>query len=142
MTQLVKSINKGSQGRLIVDQIENIGPCYSKTLRLWKEKFMMNFDAGIQPALVSEHFAMTESDVRLFRRKWERLLKFLAPPSVPTSDDVCFTYCEAGFNTETLGDVIMTTSREGVMEMLDPCSSETFPVPQPSFSPRARSSDR
>jgi cyclopropane-fatty-acyl-phospholipid synthase len=132
--QLVKSINKGSQGRLIVDQIENIGPYYSKTLRLWKER--------LQPVLVSEHFAMIESDVRLFRRKWERLLKFLAPPSVPASDDVCFTYCEAGFNTKTLGDVIMTTSREGVMEMLDPCSSETFPVPQPSFSPGARSSDR
>src|SRR5271155_4038733 len=29
VTQLVESINKGSQGKLIVDQIENIGPHYS-----------------------------------------------------------------------------------------------------------------
>jgi cyclopropane-fatty-acyl-phospholipid synthase len=87
VTQLVESINKGSQGKLIVNQVENIGPHYSKTLRLWKEKFMMNFDVGTQPALESERSGMTESDVRLFRRKWE-LLKSLAPPSVPASDNV------------------------------------------------------
>ena len=117
MTQL-----KGSQGKLIVDQIENIGPHYSKTLRLWKEKFMMNFDAGIQPALVSEHSGMTESDVRLFRRKWEicsnpwprRVFRLLTMFSW-----FYFTFCEAGFNTKTLGDAIITTSREGAMEMLE-----------------------
>jgi cyclopropane-fatty-acyl-phospholipid synthase len=88
VTQPVESINKGSQGRLIVDQIENIGPHYSKMLRLRKEKLMMNFDAGIQPALVSEHSGMTESDVRLFRREREVLLKSLASPSIPAFDDV------------------------------------------------------
>jgi cyclopropane-fatty-acyl-phospholipid synthase len=71
VTQLVESINKGSQGRLTVDEIENIGPHYSKTLRLWKEKFMINFDARIRPALISEHAGMTESDATLFKRKWE-----------------------------------------------------------------------
>jgi cyclopropane-fatty-acyl-phospholipid synthase len=71
VTQLVESISKGSQGRLIVDEVENIGPHYSKTLRLWKEKFMMNFDARIRPALISEHSGMTESDAALFKRKWE-----------------------------------------------------------------------
>lgn len=71
VTQLVESIIKGSQGRLIVDEIENIGPHYSKTLRLWKEKFIKNFDAKIQPALLSEHSGMTESDAALFKRKWE-----------------------------------------------------------------------
>lgn len=71
VAQLVESINKGSQGRLIIDEIENIGPHYSKTLRLWKEKFMMNFDERIQPALISEHPGMTESDAVLFKRKWE-----------------------------------------------------------------------
>lgn len=30
-----------------------------------------------------------------------------------------FTYCEAGFNTKTLGDVILTVGREGAMEMLE-----------------------
>jgi len=103
VTQLVESINKGSQGKIIVDEIENIGPHYSKTLRRWKEKFMQNFEARIRPALTDEHSGMTESDTELFKRKWEYY----------------FTYCEAGFNTKTLGDVIITTSREGAMEMLE-----------------------
>lgn len=30
-----------------------------------------------------------------------------------------FTYCEAGFNTRTLGDVIITVSREGAMELME-----------------------
>jgi cyclopropane-fatty-acyl-phospholipid synthase len=71
VTQLVESINKGSRGKLIVDEIENIGPHYSKTLRLWEEKFLMNIDARIRPALISEHSGMTESDAALFKRKWE-----------------------------------------------------------------------
>lgn len=71
VTQLVESINKGSQGKLIVDEIENIGPHYSKTLRLWKEKFLLNFEDRIRPALIAEHSGMTESDASLFKRKWE-----------------------------------------------------------------------
>ena len=82
VTQLVESINKGSQGRLIVDHVENVGPHYSKTLRLWKEKFMTNFDTRIRPALMSEHSGMTESDVALFQRKWE-VSSILAPFNVP-----------------------------------------------------------
>ena len=30
-----------------------------------------------------------------------------------------FAYCEAGFNTKTLGDIILTVGREGAMEMLE-----------------------
>ena len=71
VTQLVESINKGSQGRLIVDAIENIGPHYAKTLRIWKENFMANFDTRIRPALIDEHAGMNASDTELFRRKWE-----------------------------------------------------------------------
>ncbi|KIV93643.1 hypothetical protein PV10_04840 [Exophiala mesophila] len=103
VSQLVEAINKGSKGLLIVDSIENIGPHYAKTLRLWKDNFQQNFDARIRPALLAEHDGMTESDVSLFRRKWEYY----------------FTYCEAGFNTRTLGDVIITVSREGAMELME-----------------------
>ena len=42
-------------------------------------------------------------DVDLFRRKWEYY----------------FTYCEAGFVTKTLGDVIFTIGREGATEMME-----------------------
>ncbi|KAK7905400.1 hypothetical protein LTR67_000121 [Exophiala xenobiotica] len=103
VSQLVESINQGSKGLLVVDSIENIGPHYAKTLRIWKENFEQNFKGRIKPALLAEHEGMTESDVELFRRKWEYY----------------FTYCEAGFNTKTLGDVIITVARESAMEMME-----------------------
>ena len=46
---------------------------------------------------------MTKADVEMFRRKWEYY----------------FMYCEAGFATNTLGDAIITVSREGAMEMIE-----------------------
>jgi cyclopropane-fatty-acyl-phospholipid synthase len=103
VSQLVQSINKGASGTLIVDEIENIGPHYAKTLRVWKDSFLANFDETIKPALLREHENMAKSDVELFRRKWEYY----------------FTYCEAGFATKTLGDVIITCGREGAMEMVE-----------------------
>ncbi|KAL9633646.1 MAG: hypothetical protein Q9164_004581 [Protoblastenia rupestris] len=103
VSQLVRSIEKGSKGSLVVDSILNIGGHYAKTLRLWREKFEQNFKSEIRPALLQEHEGMTDKDVELFRRKWQYY----------------FTYCEAGFNTKTLGDVIMTVGREGAMEMLE-----------------------
>lgn len=30
-----------------------------------------------------------------------------------------FAYCEAGFATKTLGDVIITVGREGAMELME-----------------------
>lgn len=87
----------------MINDIEDIGGHYSKTLRLWKQKFLQNFDARIRPALLQEHPHMTDTDVEVFGRKWEYY----------------FTYCEAGFATKTLGDVIITASREGSMEMLE-----------------------
>ncbi|ETN41895.1 uncharacterized protein HMPREF1541_03834 [Cyphellophora europaea CBS 101466] len=103
VTQLVTSIAEGSKGLLVVDSVENIGTHYARTLRLWKDKFLQNFDAVIQPALIAEHEGMSEADTALFKRKWEYY----------------FTYCEAGFNTRTLGDVIITVCREGAMEMAE-----------------------
>lgn len=103
VTQLVRSICEGSNGTLIVGDIEDIGPHYAKTLRIWKENFLRNFDDTIRPALLKEHQGMSKADVETFRRKWEYY----------------FTYCEAGFATKTLGDVIITASREGAVEILE-----------------------
>jgi cyclopropane-fatty-acyl-phospholipid synthase len=103
VSQLVQSIATGSKGTLIVDDVENIGPHYAKTLRIWKENFMKTFDAKIRPALLREHENMNKIDVEVFRRKWEYY----------------FTYCEAGFATKTLGDHIITVSREGALQMLE-----------------------
>ncbi|KAI0019489.1 cyclopropane-fatty-acyl-phospholipid synthase [Xylariomycetidae sp. FL0641] len=103
ITQLLNHISKESRGTLIVERVENIGGHYAKTLRLWKEKFMQNFEARIRPALKAEHPQMTEEEIEVFKRKWEYY----------------FTYCEAGFVSKTLGDVIITVGREGAMELME-----------------------
>lgn len=71
VSQLVGSIERGSKGSLIVDDLLNIGGHYAKTLRRWREKFERNFQSRIKPALLNEHEGMTDRDVELFRRKWE-----------------------------------------------------------------------
>ena len=53
--------------------------------------------------MMREHPEMTKSDVNIFKRKWEYY----------------FTYCEAGFVTKVLGDVIITVGREGAVEMME-----------------------
>ncbi|KAF4828693.1 Tuberculostearic acid methyltransferase UfaA1 [Colletotrichum tropicale] len=103
ITQLLNHITNESRGTLIVEKVENIGGHYSKTLRLWKEAFLQNFDEKIRPALKLEHENMTEEEIDVFRRKWEYY----------------FTYCEAGFLTKTLGDVIITVGREGALELME-----------------------
>ena len=74
VSQLVASIEQGSNGTLVVDSLLNIGGHYAKTLRLWKDKFESNFDSKIRPALLGEHEGMTEKDVELFRRKWQVIM--------------------------------------------------------------------
>ncbi|KAF2226729.1 Mycolic acid cyclopropane synthetase-domain-containing protein [Elsinoe ampelina] len=103
VTQLLNAAKEGSNATLIPDGVENIGPHYAKTLRLWKEKFFENFDSDIKPALLREHRGMSENDVQLFKRKWEYY----------------FTYCEAGFLQKSLGDVIITFAREGALEVME-----------------------
>ena len=39
---MVETLTKGSQGRLVVDAVSNIGPHYARTLREWRARF----DAG------------------------------------------------------------------------------------------------
>ncbi|KAF2483200.1 methoxy mycolic acid synthase 1 [Neohortaea acidophila] len=114
VTQLLDAIRDGSRSpasqntpRLIPESIENIGPHYAKTLRLWRQNFMQNFASKIRPALLAAHAEggkkMGEEDVDLFRRKWEYY----------------FAYCEAGFATKTLGDAIVTVGREGAVQMME-----------------------
>ncbi|KAF4507002.1 hypothetical protein G6O67_005681 [Ophiocordyceps sinensis] len=102
-TQLLNHISQQSQGTLIVENVQNIGGHYARTLRLWNEKFQDNFDQEIKPALLKEHPHLNKQGVEVFRRKWEYY----------------FTYCEAGFLTKTLGDVIITVGREGALELMD-----------------------
>lgn len=64
---------------------------------------MSSFNDIIKPSLLADHAGMTEKDAELFRHKW----------------DYYFSYCEAGFRTSTLGDVIITVAREGTTEMAE-----------------------
>ncbi|OTB14083.1 hypothetical protein K445DRAFT_302646 [Daldinia sp. EC12] len=101
--QLLNNISQQSKGTLIVERVENIGGHYAKTLRLWRENFLSNFESKIRPALKAEHPYMTTREMDVFRRKWEYY----------------FAYCEAGFVTKTLGDVIITVGREGALELME-----------------------
>lgn len=102
-TQLINHITRESKGTLIVESVENIGGHYSRALRLWKEDFLRSFEEKIKPALRKEYKGMGEREIEVFRRKWEYY----------------FTYCEAGFITKTLGDVIITVGREGALELME-----------------------
>jgi cyclopropane-fatty-acyl-phospholipid synthase len=105
VTQLVNSITAGSNGALVVDNVENIGPHYARALRLWREAFLDNWEGRIKPQLVKEKAkeGMDNEGAEVFRRKW----------------DYYFRYSEAGFATKTLGDVIITVGREGAVQLME-----------------------
>lgn len=67
---LVSSINTGSQGKLVVEEILSFGGHYVKTLQCWRANFLANFDGMIAPALRKEHPHMTDADLDIFKRKW------------------------------------------------------------------------
>ena len=54
-----------------MENVENIGGHYAKTLRLWREEFLHNFNDKIKPALRNEHPDMSAEEMDVFRRKWE-----------------------------------------------------------------------
>ncbi|KAG5949430.1 hypothetical protein E4U53_005892 [Claviceps sorghi] len=103
ITQLLRHISDQSNGTLIVENVENIGGHYAKALRLWNERFQNNFNDRIKTALLLSHPGMSKEEIEVFRRKWEYY----------------FAYCEAGFVTKTLGDVIITVGREGTLELME-----------------------
>ena len=112
VTRLLNAARTGSSDngrrppRLIPESLENIGPHYTKTLRLWRGSFMRNFESDIRPVLMRDAAGattMSDADVATFRRKWEYY----------------FAYCEAGFACKVLGDVILTFGREGAVEMME-----------------------
>ncbi|KAJ6515477.1 CFS1-like protein [Mycena sanguinolenta] len=92
----VQTLNEGSKGRLVVDSVVNIGPHYARTLREWKRRFIANWEGTVAKALVQQYDLDAQS-LEIFRRKWIYY----------------FDYCEAGFKTRTLGDHIVTFTREG-----------------------------
>jgi cyclopropane-fatty-acyl-phospholipid synthase len=124
---LVASIDHGSYGRLVVEEVKSFAAHYGRTLRCWKEKFLDNFDDQIRRALLQEYPHMSKAELEVFRRKWE--VGFAVH-----SCDFCimepihkllmlwqyyFSYCEAGFESKSLGVVGITIAREGCVEVLE-----------------------
>jgi len=73
-----------SSSKFTVEQLENIGPHYAKTLCLWKDTFIANKDKITALGFDS-----------VFFRKWIYY----------------FCYCEAGFASRTLGDLQIIFTR-------------------------------
>lgn len=46
---MVETLTKGSQGRLVVDAVSNIGPHYARTLREWRRRFEARFEDTVVP---------------------------------------------------------------------------------------------
>jgi hypothetical protein len=91
VTTLVEAIAKGSKGKLIIDDIENIGPHYARTLRLWRERFLSVFDEHIHPALLKSWPNMTLNEVETFKPgsdPWEPdvVIRLLRNPNLITRD--------------------------------------------------------
>lgn len=53
--QLLNNISTQSHGSLVLERLENIGGHYVKTLRMWRENFLLNFDDKIRPSLLDSH---------------------------------------------------------------------------------------
>jgi len=70
--------------RFIIEDLENIGIHYARTLRKWREKFDFNWE-NIQNLGFDEKF----------KRKW----------------DYYFSYCEAGFNARYIADLQLVLTR-------------------------------
>ncbi|KAJ7069655.1 CFS1-like protein [Mycena amicta] len=102
LTLLLESMKDGSSGRLTVDSVSNIGPHYARTLREWRQRFLYAFDSTIVPALKREYPDVMngprgKEEIEVFKRKWVYY----------------YCYCEVGFTSRTLGDHIITFTREG-----------------------------
>ncbi|KAJ4481962.1 CFS1-like protein [Lentinula aciculospora] len=105
LTFLLQTLTSGSRGTLTVDSISNIGPHYARTLREWRKRFLQRFEEVVVPALQREYpdvMGMKGKDSKQAER---------ARNEVEVFKRNC--YCEVGFTTRTLGDHIITFTREG-----------------------------
>ncbi|KAF9267297.1 cyclopropane-fatty-acyl-phospholipid synthase [Marasmius fiardii PR-910] len=105
VTLLLQTLQEGSRGTLTVDSITNIGPHYARTLREWRKRFLDRFETVIVPALQREYPETMSGprgrdEIEVFKRKWIYY----------------YCYCEVGFTTRTLGDHIITFTREGCQD--------------------------
>ena len=66
---LLFSLHNGSKGKLEVDHVENIGPHYIRTLRIWRENFIANWET-IRADFIRKHGSPSEAEIEAYRRQW------------------------------------------------------------------------
>ncbi|QRV78092.1 cyclopropane-fatty-acyl-phospholipid synthase [Ceratobasidium sp. AG-Ba] len=75
-TSLLDGLLKGGKSKLVVDNVENIGPHYARTLREWRRRFLTKFESAIIPALQREYpdvfddTTQGRDEIEIFKRKW------------------------------------------------------------------------
>jgi cyclopropane-fatty-acyl-phospholipid synthase len=69
INQLVNCLSRGAQKTLELESIENIGENYVKALRVWRERFIENWDT-IRTAYTRKYEPETEADIEAFKRRW------------------------------------------------------------------------
>lgn len=118
VSALVEAIRVGSASQLVVENLENIGPHYAKTLRLWRETFEANYEsqlASFEKFLPSQSTTSDGNDevvggnnnkVRFYSEEFKRKWIYY------------FCYCEAGFAMRVIGNVQMVLTRDGNVDML------------------------
>lgn len=115
VSSLVNGMTAGSQGTMVLQSVDSIGPHYARTLREWRRRFEASFEGegGIRQALLRDHEQIRnlpkqqqEAEVDVFRRKW---LYY-------------FIYCERGFAENQIGDHVLTFARVGAPTTTQPIS--------------------
>ncbi|KAA8573408.1 hypothetical protein EYC84_004994 [Monilinia fructicola] len=96
--ELIERLDTGSSGSLELESIQSIGPHYARTLRLWRENFLANWEST-KLLYVKERGNISTLDLEAFRRRWIYY----------------FSYCEAGFRAGILGDHVITARRPQVL---------------------------
>jgi len=93
LTALLQAASRNSQ--LILEDMQNIGPHYARTLRLWRERFLERWDELLSLGYDEK-----------FRRAWVYYL----------------SYCEAAFATRNLADLqlVLTRPKNPVLLAEDP----------------------
>ncbi|KAF9886003.1 hypothetical protein FE257_012184 [Aspergillus nanangensis] len=85
VSELVSCVTTGSARTLEVNSIDNIGPHYTKALRLWREKFIANWDS-IKASHVQKYGQRSEEELEAFRRRW-------IVGVFPLTDCICVKTC-------------------------------------------------
>ncbi|KAI9145626.1 Mycolic acid cyclopropane synthetase-domain-containing protein [Paraphysoderma sedebokerense] len=116
VSSLTAAVEKGSKSQLIIDHVQNYGSHYAKTLQVWKQRFLENWEYLKKTESLAERSfaesAQTANEglkrrrqiyTEEFKRKWCYYLD----------------YCAAGFATKTLGVYQIVLAREGTEQLLE-----------------------